>query len=681
MRTSWEKIVHHVGTIYGHDISNELQNRKPVTITEPTYTQAVLDKHAIKETRHQAQQARLHTARSLQLIQLQAAVVTATDPEAPMLLAILENDIEEATYNATLPLPIKLEDEEYTQHNNEWRTYRERKSRLEKQRGQAFSMIRGQCMQVLLDKMKHDTDWNLASVSYDPLTLFKLIEKTVLAQTEDQYPYATVYEQECTLYSFNQNTLSNEQWYERFNTRIDVGGAIGVTHQHQVLLEHVASEESPPVLFAAMTPNQQADTRVKAEERYLSYVFLRQSGKQHNKLKVDLQNDFTTGDDRYPKNRQATLHLLDKYSKSIVVTPTTSSEGTSFAQQNGAGRGSNRSSSDYDKNYWKDKECFNCNKKGHPSSHCPDKIAAKDNDDKSVSTKNSKSSKSSKLSITKAHKKLKKSFATLSTQIQEMKNEDSDLSDSSQDSGEHASHFQQFQLMQTIDAQGFAQQDFEQRNIDILFKQKRKGPKIDLVLRNVILLDSQSTMDLFCNPRLVNNIHKTNDVMTLQSNGGQMKVHHKASITSYKHDVWFEKNAITNIIALSNLITQYRVTYDSDDKMFVVHRETVGKPCMHFKMHASGLHYYDPADDDFTFNINTVAENKMGYTKRQLQGAEQARTLYANLGYPSMKDYKWVIQSNQIKDCPVTVDDVLAANKIWGKDIAAIKGKTTRTKP
>jgi hypothetical protein len=287
MHTTWEKVVHHIGTIYGHDISNELQNRTTVTITEPTYTQQVFDKHAIKQARHQAKQARFHIARSLQLIQLQAAIVTATDPEARMLLAMLENDIEEATYQTTLPLPIKLEDEESTQHQNEWRTYRERTSRLEKQRGQAFSMIRGQCMQVLLDKMKHDTDWTIASVSYDPLTLFKLIEKTVLAQTEDQYPYATVYEQECTLYSFNQNALTNEQWYERFNTRIDVGSAIGVTRQHQVLLEHVASEESPPLLFAAMSPDKQKATREKAEERYLSYVFLRQSGKQHNKLKVD----------------------------------------------------------------------------------------------------------------------------------------------------------------------------------------------------------------------------------------------------------------------------------------------------------------------------------------------------------------------------------------------------------
>jgi hypothetical protein len=598
-----------------------------------------------------------------------------------MSLAELENEIEEAEYQATLDLPIKLTDEESTQYSNEWRTYRERTTRLEKQRGQAFSMIRGQCMQVLLDKMKHDPDWTTASESYDPLILFKLVEKTVLAQTEDQYPFATVYEQECTLYSFNQNTLSNEQWYERFNTRIDVGTAIGVTRQHQVLLEHVSSEAYPLVTFENLNPEQQKDVREKAEERYLSYVFLRQSGKQHNKLKVDLQNDFTTGDDRYPKNRHATLHLLDKYSKSVVINQTSPSEGSSFAQR-GSGAGntndSGRSRNDkqnqdgFDTAYWKDKECYHCHKKGHPSNHCPKKKTNNNyDDDKSVSTKTSKSSKSSKAtstSINKAQKKLKKSFATLSSKIQEMENE-SDISDSDDDDDEQ-SHFQTDYAFH---------QDFEQRNKDILFK--KRGPKLNLALRNIVLLDSQSTMDLFCNPSLVTSIKKSKSSMKLQSNGGTMIVRHKAKITSYDHEVWFDENAITNIIALSNLIKQYRVTYDSNDKMFVVHREAVNKPNMHFKMHSSGLHYYDPQDDDFAFNIHTVSDNKLGFTKRQLKGAELARTLYSNLGYPSMKDFTWVIRSNQIKDCPVTVDDIVTANKIWGKDIAALKGKTTRSKP
>ena len=114
--------------------------------------------------------------------------------------------------------------------------------------------------------------------------------------------------------------------------------------------------------------------------------------------------------------------------------------------------------------------------------------------------------------------------------------------------------------------------------------------------------------------------------------------------------------------------------------MFVVHRESEKKPNMEFRMHESGLHYYDPRNEEFNF-VNTVSGNKQGFTKRQIKGAEVARTLYAKLSYPSWKDFKWVIQSNQIKDCPVTVQDVDVALKIWGKNVPALKGKTTRSKP
>ena len=37
--------------------------------------------------------------------------------------------------------------------------------------------------------------------------------------------------------------------------------------------------------------------------------------------------------------------------------------------------------------------------------------------------------------------------------------------------------------------------------------------------------------------------------------------------------------------------------------------------------------------------------------------------------------------SNQIANCPVTVEDIETAQAIWGKDIDALKGKTTRSKP
>jgi hypothetical protein len=680
MRTTWEKIVHHVGTIYGHDVSNELQNKKTVPVPKPVHTQEVLDKHQDRIIRHNVQEQRFIQARESKK-QLLEALIVAGDADAEMELALLQQQIDEAAYLATTDLPIKLSDEERTEHDNNWRTYRERNSRLEKQRGQAFSMIRGQCMQVLLDKMKHDPDWTAASESYNPLIFFRLIEKTILAQTEDQYPYATVYEQELALYGFAQNALSNEQWYERFNTKIDVGSAIGITRQHQVLLEHVAAETGT-TKFDALTADEQKVVREKAEERYLSYVFLRQSGKQHNKLKVDLQNDFTTGDDRYPKNRQSTLHLLDKYSKSVIVTSTSTSEGTAFTQKGGRG-GSNEP---YDKKYWKDKECFKCNKKGHPSSHCNTASGGGESRNSkstsaSKSTKTPKSDDDKSLSsksdtITKLKKQMKKSFATMAVKIEELEHEDSDITNSDSEA-DKTSHFQYQDDEEP--STGFLMMQLESRTTQVLFKQNHRN-KIGLNLKEIILLDSQSTMDLFCNPNLVEEITKTNKKMKLQSNGGTMTVDQKAKMAGYIHDVWFSTNAITNILALRNVTKQYRVTYDSTDQMFVVHREHQNKPNMEFKMHESGLHYFDPRNEAHVF-VNTVSGNKEGFSQRQLKGAELAKSLYAKLGYPSPKDYRWIIQSNQISDCPVTVQDVDNAHTIWGKNIAALKGKNTRTKP
>ena len=68
-----------------------------------------------------------------------------------------------------------------------------------------------------------------------------------------------------------------------------------------------------------MTPEAIKETRLDAEERYISYIFPRQSGKQHNNLKTYPQNDSAKGNDGYPKTRQAKLHFLYKYSKSSIV--------------------------------------------------------------------------------------------------------------------------------------------------------------------------------------------------------------------------------------------------------------------------------------------------------------------------------------------------------------------------
>ena len=101
---------------------------------------------------------------------------------------------------------------------------------------------------------------------------------------------------------------------------------------------------------------------------------------------------------------------------------------------------------------------------------------------------------------------------------------------------------------------------------------------------------------------------------------------------------------------------------------------------MEFKMHGSGLHCYNPTDREVVL-IHNVSKNKQGFSKRKFNGAEQAKTLYAKLGYPSVKDFRYIFQIQKIIDCPVTVQDTYITRAIWGKIISALKEETTRNKP
>jgi hypothetical protein len=105
--------------------------------------------------------------------------------------------------------------------------------------------------------------------------------------------------------------MSNPQWNEKFNTKVDVRSAIGITQQHKVLLEYVA-QENHTLAFTALSDEQKQPVCEDAKEHYISYAFLHQSGAQHGNLKVDLRNGFTIGSNQYPKTHQQTLHLLNK---------------------------------------------------------------------------------------------------------------------------------------------------------------------------------------------------------------------------------------------------------------------------------------------------------------------------------------------------------------------------------
>jgi hypothetical protein len=71
-------------------------------------------------------------ARLSKRIILEAATALGTDPDAPMQLAILDNEIAKGNYKQNNEVPIEMLDSEKMQYSNDWRTYRERNALLTK---------------------------------------------------------------------------------------------------------------------------------------------------------------------------------------------------------------------------------------------------------------------------------------------------------------------------------------------------------------------------------------------------------------------------------------------------------------------------------------------------------------------------------------------------------------------
>jgi len=132
-----------------------------------------------------------------------------------------------------------------------------------------------------------------------------------------------------------------------------------------------------------------------------------------------------------------------------------------------------------------------------------------------------------------------------------------------------------------------------------------------------ILLDSQSTVDVFCNARLLSNVRDAKRQLVLHCNAGTTIVTKKGDLKGYG-TVWLHPEGIANILSLSNVSKKYRVTYDSGDKEeqgLVVHKEDGSKRV--FSPSRKGLYYSDVVHDVGTVMVHTVDSNKSKYSVRQ----------------------------------------------------------------
>jgi hypothetical protein len=372
MRTTQEKIGQYVGIKYGEDIANELTNKTAVTMPPPVYSTTILLRHQKWERHVRRKQLNMRTALDAKLAQLQSA----SGIQDAVAIAKVENQVKYVAYHQGQEVPYNLTDSEKLKYDNESKMHSQCIATLEKHCGDVYALIYGQCTQILQDKMKQDKNWVTVSVSYKPLELYKLIERVTLKQTEDQYPVAVLWEQFSNVANAKQGNSTNNKWHGPFNTKVEVAESVGVSFDFEKIWEYCALE-AHKAAYTSLRPDKQEAARVSAWERFLLYALIKTSISKHDKIKDDLLDDYTKGSDNYPQTRLQALMLMDHYSK--TPTAITTLEGTTFAQSGKKKKKvgdkekkpeAAKNPKDFDKEWWKDKECYRCGKKGHPASAC-----------------------------------------------------------------------------------------------------------------------------------------------------------------------------------------------------------------------------------------------------------------------------------------------------------------------
>jgi hypothetical protein len=197
-----------------------------------------------------------------------------------------------------------------------------------------------------------------------------------------------------------------------------------------------------------------------------------------------------------------------------------------------------------------------------------------------------------------------------------------------------------------------------------------------------------SSIHLAKDAELLTNLRRAAKPIVVAGVTGEETLKYIGDMGPFK-DAWYHPNGPCNLVSYGRAKRDgaervYDQYWDEDiltinGERFIFSRRHRGSNTYSCDFTSIAYNNLERADHEVAMgNFETVEKRKKLYSNFELEMAAEAKELFARMAYPSIKNVITLLRKGKIRNCNVTPRDVLNAIDIHGKDLAEIRGRTTR---